>query len=188
MEAAISPLPDGVEALRALVVSMAAELAAARAQASASDALIAHLKLQIAKLRREQYGPRAERSRRLLDQLELQLESSRPLPAKMISPRRWPPRRPRALPRLSASAPPGSRFPNICRASASSFPRRARADHAVRSRHRGSAEHARQRALAAGRGDCRACRSDPRLRPRQDQKHGAGGGAAQAWCGCTCAS
>ena len=50
MEAAISPLPDGVEALRALVVSMAAELAAARAQASASDALIAHLKLQIAKL------------------------------------------------------------------------------------------------------------------------------------------
>ena len=74
MEAAISPLPDGVEALRALVVSMAAELAAARAQASASDALIAHLKLQIAKLRREQYGPSAERSRRLLDQLELQLE------------------------------------------------------------------------------------------------------------------
>ena len=74
MEAAISPLPDGVEALRALVVAMAAELAAARAQASASEALIAHLKLQIAKLRREQYGPSAERSRRLLDQLELQLE------------------------------------------------------------------------------------------------------------------
>jgi transposase len=74
MEAAVSPLPDDVEALKALVVSMGAELAAAKARASATDALIAHLKLQIAKLKREQYGPSAERSRRLLDQLELQLE------------------------------------------------------------------------------------------------------------------
>lgn len=53
---------------------MGAELAAAWAKASAREALIGHLKLQIAKLRREQYGPSAERSRRLLDQLELQLE------------------------------------------------------------------------------------------------------------------
>jgi transposase len=81
MKAAVSPLPDDVEALKALVVSMTrradeaeAKLAAARARASATDALIAHLKLQIAKLKREQYGPSAERSRRLLDQLELQLE------------------------------------------------------------------------------------------------------------------
>ena len=41
---------------------------------SAIEALIAHLKLQIAKLKREQYGPSAERSRRLLDKMELQLE------------------------------------------------------------------------------------------------------------------
>jgi len=81
MEAAVPFLPDDVEALKALVVSMAAradraeaDLAAAKAKASATEALIAHLKLQIAKLRREQYGPSAERSRRLLDQLELQLE------------------------------------------------------------------------------------------------------------------
>lgn len=53
---------------------MAAELAVARAQASATDALIAHLKLQIAKLNRERFGPHSERSQRLLDQLELQLE------------------------------------------------------------------------------------------------------------------
>ena len=46
----------------------------AKARASATEALIAHFKLQIAKLKREQYGPSAERSRRLLDQLELQLE------------------------------------------------------------------------------------------------------------------
>ena len=36
--------------------------------------MIAHLKLQIAGLRREQYGASAERSRRLLEQMELQLE------------------------------------------------------------------------------------------------------------------
>jgi hypothetical protein len=35
--------------------------------------MVAHLKLLIAKLRRERFGPSAERSR-LLDQLDLQLE------------------------------------------------------------------------------------------------------------------
>lgn len=81
MKAAVPPLPDDVEALKALVVSMTqratdaeAELANARAKASADQALIAHLKLQIAKLNRERFGPHSERSRRLLDQLELQLE------------------------------------------------------------------------------------------------------------------
>ena len=81
MEAAVSHLPNDVEALKALVVSMTrratdaeAELANARAKASADQALIAHLKLQIAKLNRERFGPHSERSRRLLDQLELQLE------------------------------------------------------------------------------------------------------------------
>jgi transposase len=53
-----------------------AEAVAARALAvnSSTDALIAHLKLQIAKLRRELYGSRSERKARLLDQLEMQLE------------------------------------------------------------------------------------------------------------------
>jgi len=81
MEAAISPLPDDVEALKALVATMArkadeaeAKLANAMAHQSAIEALIAHFKLQIAKLKREQYGPSAERSRRLLGQMELQLE------------------------------------------------------------------------------------------------------------------
>ena len=77
----MSPLPDDVEALKSLVTAMArkadeaeAKLANAMAHQSAIEALIAHLKLQIAKLKREQYGPSAERSRRLLDQMELQLE------------------------------------------------------------------------------------------------------------------
>jgi transposase len=81
VEAAVSPVPDDVEALKSLLaatIQRAAEaearLASAHARQSATEAMIAHLKLQIAKLRREQYGPSAERSRRLLDQMELQLE------------------------------------------------------------------------------------------------------------------
>lgn len=53
-----------------------AEAYAARtvAENSNRDAFIAHLKLQIAKLRRELYGSRSERKARLLDQMELELE------------------------------------------------------------------------------------------------------------------
>src|ERR1700750_931454 len=53
-----------------------AEAIAARAQAdlSSTEALIAHLKLEIEKLRRELYGTRSERKARLLEQMELQLE------------------------------------------------------------------------------------------------------------------
>jgi transposase len=41
---------------------------------SASEDMIRHLRLQIAKLRREQYGHSAERHARLIEQLEMQLE------------------------------------------------------------------------------------------------------------------
>ena len=88
MEAAVSPMPDDVEALRALLrlsteradaaeqraAKVEAELANARARVSATEALIAHYKLQIAKLKREQYGPSAERTRRLIEQMEFELE------------------------------------------------------------------------------------------------------------------
>ena len=74
MDTAIEPLPDDVEALKAALLAARAEVAAARARASDDQALIAHLKLEIQKLNRDRFGPRSERSRRLLDQLELQLE------------------------------------------------------------------------------------------------------------------
>src|SRR6478672_6502892 len=51
-----------------------AEAANAQADLSSQEALIAHLKLAIEKLRRAIYGSRSERQVRLLDQLELQLE------------------------------------------------------------------------------------------------------------------
>jgi len=67
-------LPDDVETLKRLLLARDAELARARAQASSAEALIAHLRLTIEKMRREMYGPRSERKARLLDQLELELE------------------------------------------------------------------------------------------------------------------
>jgi transposase len=51
-----------------------AEALKVKAAASSTEAMIAHLKLQIEKLRRELYGRRSERTARLLDQMELQLE------------------------------------------------------------------------------------------------------------------
>ena len=74
MDKGEADLPDDIEALKALLLKERAEAAAVHAKLSDSDAIIAHLKLQIAKLKREQYGQSSERSSRLIDQLELQLE------------------------------------------------------------------------------------------------------------------
>src|SRR2546429_5146160 len=74
MKAGVEAVPDDIEALKAALIVARAEAAAARAQKSDQQALIAHLKLQIEKLTRDRYGQRSERSARLLDQLELTLE------------------------------------------------------------------------------------------------------------------
>src|SRR5437870_2370526 len=68
------PLPTNLAKAHALILRQREELAAAAARASGAEALIAHMKLVIAKLRREQYGQSSERGRKVLDQLELQLE------------------------------------------------------------------------------------------------------------------
>src|SRR5271170_6255408 len=88
MASLIDSFPDDVETLKALLAArdieigeerslrVAAQAEAARASASVSsaEALIAHMKLAIEKLRRELYGSRSERGRKLLDQMELELE------------------------------------------------------------------------------------------------------------------
>src|SRR6202011_5644225 len=51
-----------------------AEVANVRADLSSTEALIGRLKLEIEKLRRQLYGTRSERTARLLEQMELQLE------------------------------------------------------------------------------------------------------------------
>src|SRR5215469_10834658 len=67
-------LPINLAEAHALILRQREELAAAEARASGAEAMIAHMKLVIAKLRREQYGQSSERGRKVLDQLELQLE------------------------------------------------------------------------------------------------------------------
>lgn len=74
-------LPDEIAALQAALIAereraarIDAELAIAKARASEDKALLAHQRLQIAKLTRQLYGPRSERAVRLLDQMELAFE------------------------------------------------------------------------------------------------------------------
>src|SRR6266571_8236845 len=86
MAATREDLPEDIEALRAALLAeraraarVEAELAVAKAKASNDTALIAHQRLQIAKLTRQLYGQHSERTVRLLDQMELtfeELESS----------------------------------------------------------------------------------------------------------------
>ena len=84
----LDDLPDNTEALKTMLlaeraVSKAerdarlkaeAEATLATARVSSAEAMIEHLKLLIAKLNRERFGQSSERGRRVLDQLELQLE------------------------------------------------------------------------------------------------------------------
>ena len=81
MDPAPESLPDDVAALKAALIAerarrleVAAELAVAQAKASEDMALIATQKLRIAKLERQVYGQRSERSARLIDQLALEFE------------------------------------------------------------------------------------------------------------------
>ena len=74
-------LPSDLAAAHAMILAeraarVEAEALVARAAAvsSGTEALIARLKLEIEKLRRELYGSRSERKAKLLEQMELQLE------------------------------------------------------------------------------------------------------------------
>ena len=74
MDSGLGALPDDIAALKAALIAEAAraasaeaQLAVAKAKASDDQALIAHQQLRIEKLTRELYGPRSERTSRLLD-------------------------------------------------------------------------------------------------------------------------
>ena len=84
MDEAPGDLPDDAGALKAALITerakaleAAAELAIARAKASQDMALIAHQKLRIARLERQLYGQRSERSARLIEQSAFVFEELR---------------------------------------------------------------------------------------------------------------
>jgi transposase len=68
------PIPFDTEALRAALAAEQQARREAEARASGAEAMVAHLKLLIAKMKRDRFGASAERGRKLLDQLEMQLE------------------------------------------------------------------------------------------------------------------
>ena len=69
-----SATPEQLEALKAALAEAQGELAVAKAKAAEDQALIAHQKFEITKLRRELYGPRSERTARLIEQMALLFE------------------------------------------------------------------------------------------------------------------
>jgi len=68
------PVPDDILLLQAALAAEQLARREAEARASGAEAMVAHLKLLIAKLKHDRFGASSERGRKLLDQLELQLE------------------------------------------------------------------------------------------------------------------
>jgi transposase len=117
-------LPDDIESLKRLVIAQRARLDTAEAHLRERDLLIEHLKLQIARLRRAQFGRSSEQVNREIAQLELTLEeleastAAIPIPAATMgrSPKeRVPPVRrllPSALPREIVTHAPACACPD----------------------------------------------------------------------------
>jgi transposase len=70
----LSATPANIDALRAALAAAEAARREAEARASGAEAMVAHLKLLIARLKHDRFGASSERSRKLIDQMELELE------------------------------------------------------------------------------------------------------------------
>ena len=74
LRAALAAAEARAAAAEGALVASKGELTQVQAVVSAAEDMIRHLRLQIAKLRREHYGQSAERHARLIEQLEMHLE------------------------------------------------------------------------------------------------------------------
>ncbi|WP_353144967.1 IS66 family transposase [Paracoccus sp. (in: a-proteobacteria)] len=74
LRAALAVAEARASAAEGALIAARSELTQVQPVVSAAEEMIRHLRLQIAKLRREQYGHSAERHARLIEQLEMQLE------------------------------------------------------------------------------------------------------------------
>jgi transposase len=67
-------IPDDIDTLKAALLAERTARRESDARAASAEAVVAHLKLVIAKLKRDRFDASSERGRKLLDQLEIQLE------------------------------------------------------------------------------------------------------------------
>ncbi len=113
MAVASDPLPDDPVALKALVLAQREEIARLQTAERAYEALIQALKIRIAKLRKQKFGPSSEKIEREIEQLQLALEDLEvamsaddpsPEPEPEEEPAR-PARRRRGKPRVDAATP-----------------------------------------------------------------------------------
>ena len=112
----LADLPNDIDALKALLLSQQRIVAGLTEQLNTRAVEIEHLKLQIAKLRRMQFGCKSEKLDHQIEQLELQLEdlqadegeAAREMPAADQAPRKQSVRRPLPdhLPRDEKMYPP----------------------------------------------------------------------------------
>ena len=74
MSPTLDDLPDDPAALKAIIAAERAEARRLAASVRAYEALVQALKLRIARLQRQKFGPSSERIGREVDQLRLALE------------------------------------------------------------------------------------------------------------------
>ena len=67
-------IPDDIDTLKAALLAERTARRESDARAASAEAVVAHLKLVIAKLKRDRFDASSERGHKLLDQLEIQLE------------------------------------------------------------------------------------------------------------------
>ena len=110
------PIPSDIDGLAAMLAAEREARREAEARANGAEAMVAHLKALIARMRHDRFGASSERGRKLLDQMELQLEELEAAAARI-------PRCPRPMADQRCTPSPaasrsGRRCPNICRVSA----------------------------------------------------------------------
>lgn len=74
MESGLDSLPDDPDALKAIIVVQRAEAARMEASVRAYEALVQALKIRIARLQKQKFGPSSEKIEREIEQLQLALE------------------------------------------------------------------------------------------------------------------
>jgi hypothetical protein len=120
---ASSPLPEDPGGLRALVRELSIERDRAFEALKLKSLEVEKLKLQLARLRRLQFGQSSEKLAREAAQLELTIEEIEADEGKAAAPKPIRRRRP-SRERASRASPPGKSCPPICRARRSCMRRR----------------------------------------------------------------